>query len=113
MDTQTLMPPETPIAMTKRDLLEVWSVLEKVVVSLRKIGSEYAIPMDQADQTPEQRRQMLEAFEDFFNPELFTELARARRLVVAHLPNEETEYISENIIRFWSPNGVKASQAEE
>jgi hypothetical protein len=113
METQALMPPETPIAMPKRDLLEVWSVLEKVVVSLRKIGSEYAIPKDQIDQTPEQRQQMLEAFEDFFSPELFSELARARRLLTEHLPDEETEYISENLIRFWSPKEVKASQAEE
>jgi hypothetical protein len=104
MEAKTIAPNSAAIPVSKPDLIAAWSALEKVVVSLRKIGSVYAIPEGQAQQTPEQHQREMEALDRFLSPEMLRELSRARRVLAEYLPGEEIEELSEHSIQFWSPS---------
>jgi hypothetical protein len=108
MKTKAVAPKSSVIPVSRKDLIAAWSVLEKVVVSLRKIGSAFAVPEGQADQTPEQRQVELKALDDFISPQVLRELSHARRLLAEYLPSEEIERLSENSIEFWSPSDTKS-----
>lgn len=99
--TQLIEKPET-IGVAKADLIAAWAVLENLVVSLHRIGSTFAVPEGMSEQTPDQRCRMLEAIHEFFTPELFREIGRARRLMGDYLPDEEAEAISD-ALKTWRP----------
>jgi hypothetical protein len=102
MGSKTAVDDALAVSVVKRDLLEAWSVLEKLVVSLRKIGTAHAIKEGQANQTSNQRQMELEALDGFLSPELLRELSRARRVLADHLPVHELEALSEHSIEYWS-----------
>lgn len=102
MQPQMLASPEQKIAVAKRDLVEAWSLLERLVVSLRKIGSHYAIPSDQTEQTPEQWSAMMTALDEYLTGETAQALAHVRRVLGEYLPDDEAEAISEQL-EFWTP----------
>jgi len=106
MQTRPLKPEAETVSVNKRDLIEAWSLLERLVVSLRKIGSHYAIPQGEAEHTPQQRQQMLEALEQVFTPDLWRELAHGRRVIGEYLPNDEAEAISDQL-DYWEPTDNK------
>jgi hypothetical protein len=100
MEAKTLASGAEQISVDKRDLIEAWSLLERIVISLRKIGSVHAIPQGQVEQTPQQRQQMLEALGEFFNAELWSDLSHARVVIAEYLPEEEAEAISD-ALSYW------------
>jgi hypothetical protein len=102
MNSKTALNAEPVVPVAKRDMVEVWSVLEKLVVSLRKIGSAHAVADGQGKQTPDQRCREIDALDRFLSPELLRELSRARRLLAEYLPNDELEELSEHSIEFWA-----------
>lgn len=85
------------IPVSKQDLITAWSVLEKLVVSLHKMGSYHSTSGPDVPMTPEQRQQMLDDLDAYLSPELMRELAKARRALVEYLPSEETEAISDTL----------------
>lgn len=90
---------QTPVVtVAKQDLVEAWSVLEKVVVSLRAMGSHYASPGGSHE--AEHRREMLEDLNAYFSPALCKELSRARRLLGEYLPTDETTTLSD-ALDYW------------
>jgi hypothetical protein len=107
MKAKTVTQAPAAVPVSKSDLIAAWSVLEKIVVSLRKIGSAHAASGGQAEQTSEQHQHELEAIDRFFSPEVLRELSRARRLLAEYLPGEEIEGLSEHSIQFWSPGDSK------
>lgn len=100
--------PDATVTIAKRDLIEAWSALEKVVVSLHRIGSNYATPSAQHEQTPEQRAEMLDQLDQFLSGDVLRELGRARRVLSDYIPDEEAEYISDNVIRYWTSKTAAA-----
>lgn len=99
------------IQVSQEDLLQVWSVLENLRVSLHRIGSAYAgdsktasFPLNQPDRKAQWlHQQELEALGAYFTPELYWEIAKAWRILSEYLPDEETEALSEGQIRYWEP----------
>jgi len=97
------------IEVPKKDLLQVWSVLENLRVSLHRIGSAYArdskntsFPSSQPDQEAQiLHQQELEALGAYFTPELYREIAEAWRILSEYLPDEDTEALAEGGIHYW------------
>jgi hypothetical protein len=88
----------------KADLITAWRVLEKLTVSLRKIGSHYAVEGPGDVLPPKEHRQMLRELDSFFGPELCGEITKARRALVEYIPGDEAERISERMEekgQFW------------
>jgi hypothetical protein len=102
MEAKAIESGNETISVAKRDLIEAWSVLEKVVVSLRRMGSHYATPGPDVPLPPEHQQQMLKDLDAYFSPELVRELGRARRLLVEYLPEDETEHLSEHVLKYWN-----------
>jgi|GEM_PF-6184878 len=107
MSAKALLRDSPGIAVSKEDLVAAWSLLEQVVVSIRKIGSAYATTDSATPQTPLQRQQMLEALEQLFSPELVQNLNAARVRLGGYLPDQEAEAISESL-DFWSAKSAAA-----
>jgi hypothetical protein len=101
MSVEPVTQPEI-VALRKSDLIEAWSILERLVVSLHKIGSHHATPSSDVPMTPQQRESFLAALEDFFGPDFFREAARARRALSQYIPDEEGEAISDSL-KYWEP----------
>jgi hypothetical protein len=99
------------IMVSKRDLIQVWSVLENLRVSLHRIGSAYArdsknssAPSNQSDQQVSRlHHQELEALGAYLTPELYSEVADAWRVLSEYLPDEETAALAEEQIHYWEP----------
>lgn len=96
----TIESPTQVVSVAKKDLVDAWSVLERVVVSLRTMGSHYATPSADTPMSPEQRQQMLNDLDAYFSPELCRELSNARRLLSEYLPGDEAETISDGL-QYW------------
>src|SRR5438046_10375750 len=94
------------VPVAKSDLIEAWKVLDKVVVSLRKMGSYYSTPARDVPLPSEQHQEMLESLDKFMSAELWRELAHARRLLSEYLPDDETEEMSEHVIEYWKPTSA-------
>ena len=92
--------PAIPVA--RPDLVAAWTVLEKRVVSLRKMGSYYATPGPDVPLSPEREQSMLRDLDAYFSPELVGEISKARRLLGEYLPDDEAEAISE-ALEYWRP----------
>jgi hypothetical protein len=102
MKTKTLRSKPKTVAVEKRDLIAAWTALLRVVISLRKMGSFYAIPSGQKELTPERRQEMLEALDNFFTPEVWRQMSRGRVLLEKYFPNEEAEAIGD-ALEYWQP----------
>ncbi|HEY8667536.1 MAG TPA: hypothetical protein VIL86_12775 [Tepidisphaeraceae bacterium] len=113
MTTEMLTKRSPAIPVAKSDLMAAWSLLEKLAVSLRKIGSAFAIPQGQTDQTPEQHQAELEALDQFFTSSLMREIANARKLLVQYLPGQELEELSEHEIGYWNYQDFMKRQAKK
>ena len=103
MKTKVLDVETESIELPKRDIIQAWSVLEKLTVSLRKIGSHFSLPAGQIEQSPESRAAMLDELDRFISLELFKEIGSARMALLEHLPPDEAEYLSELVIQYWKP----------
>ncbi len=101
MKAQPTVEPEL-VEVAKSDLIQGWSVLERIVVSLHKIGSHHATPSADVAMTPAQRQNMLRAMDDFFDADFFRDAASARRALSQYVPGEEAEAISDSL-RYWEP----------
>jgi hypothetical protein len=84
------------VRIDKADLVEAWSVLENLAVSLDQIGG--AID-DRADQQ--------QALDDYLTPELAQAINRARMRLAQYLSDAEAEWLSENSIPYWNYKGIK------
>lgn len=90
------------VVVNKHDLGEAWGILERVVVSLRKIGSHHATPSEGAKLTPEQYQKMSAAMHEFFDADFFRDASRARRALDKYISDDEGEAISDSL-KFWEP----------
>ncbi len=102
MEARSLSPAVARVIVSRGDLVQAWSVLERLTVSLRRLGSHYAIPQGQAALSEARRREMLESLDSLFSPELCRDIAHARRLLSAHLPDEEAEALADHL-ETWRP----------
>ena len=59
MNAKLLQPETEKIAVAKPDLVAAWALMERVVVSLRKMGSYYSTPGPDVPLPPEKQREML------------------------------------------------------
>lgn len=100
MEAKVLETENQSIPIAKCDLIRAWTVLEKLVVSLRKMGSFYSTPDAHTALPPDQRQKMLEDLDTYFSPEMVRELSVARRVLGEYLPDDEAEAISERL-KFW------------
>ncbi len=98
------------VKVAQEDLLSGWAALERLVVSLHKIGSHFATSTANTPLSAESNLRMLEELEGFPSPELMKELSHARRTLSAYLPAERTEHYSENVIRYWCPNPTASNK---
>lgn len=89
------------VIVPKADLIVAWAFLERLVVSLRKIGGEYSTPDAQTPLEPERRRQMLEDLDRFIDAQFCKDATRARRALANHLPDgDEAERIADALTLF-------------
>jgi hypothetical protein len=102
MDAKLLRPETEKVAVDKQDLVAAWSLLERVVVSLRKMGSYYATSGPEVPLPPEKQQEMLEALNGYFTAELCQELSSARVNLGEYLPDDEAEAISDSL-EYWKP----------
>jgi hypothetical protein len=102
MEAKALNPTTDAVMVRKEDLVEAWSLLLRMVISLRKIGSCYAVSHGQTEQTPEQRQNMIEAIAEFMSPELWHELSHVRVALETYLPDDEAEAIADRL-SYWQP----------
>lgn len=102
MENKALAPSDVMVTVGYTDLMQAWSVLEKLTVSLDKIGGHYAVPGDRGPQAPEERQRMLEAIGAYLSPELCREIAEAREVIGRFLPDDEAEAVSDRL-EYWRP----------
>lgn len=110
MEAQAATAAEPVIGVPKRDLIEAWSALDKLVVSLRKMGSYYAMPDEHTPLASDRREAMLEALDKFLSGDTWQELSRARRLLAECLPGEEIEHLSEHVIQYWQAGSTDSNE---
>jgi hypothetical protein len=91
------------VAVSKDDLIAAWSVLERMVVSLHKIGSHFATSGPDEELTPSRRLDMLGEIDRFLTPELMRELSKARGALASYLPEDEAEALSDRLA-MWKPS---------
>jgi hypothetical protein len=89
------------IAIAKNDLVNAWSTLEKLVVSLHRIGSHFATEAGKR-QTAEERTEMLREIDRFLSPSVMRELGQARVSLSDYLPEHEAQRISDRL-EYWQP----------
>jgi hypothetical protein len=109
VEAQVLKADEVSVVVNKRDLMDAWKALEKLVASLGDMGRFHGVPLDR-QQTAQERLAMLEDLSAFVSPEFLRELARARQLLGQYLPDEETEHESEHVIAYWTPREGKRQE---
>ena len=102
MPAQAIRTDQQVIAVPKDDVVRAWSVLEKVVLSLRNMGGHFSTPDKHTPLSPEMYQKMLEELNRFFTPELIREMGAARVALGRLLPEEEAEFIADNLIEFWT-----------
>ena len=88
------------VYVAKPDLIGAWTVLEKVVVSLRKIGSFYATPDEHTPLPPERHQEMLAALNSFMSGDVWKQLSHARSLLGQYVSDDEGEAISD-ALDYW------------
>lgn len=113
MSTTAIKQPQAAgetVQIKKESLIAAWRLMERLVVSLDRIGSFYSTPAEDVPQTPEQRQSMLEAVGELMGPDTFREMAHVRRLLDELIDDEEGEVISDSL-RFWSAPSGKSGQA--
>jgi hypothetical protein len=84
------------IAVGKQDLINAWTVLEKIAVSIDKIGSAYAVPARE-DWTPEIEQRMLVEIGQFIRDHVADEANRFRQPLSECLSEDEAETLSDQI----------------
>jgi hypothetical protein len=94
-------PPADVLTVEKRTVVEAWAMLERLVVSLRAIGSHHAAPAGEP-LAADRRAAMLAALDQLFDAGTFAEMARVRRSLGDLLPDDEAEAISEGL-NYWLP----------
>jgi hypothetical protein len=92
------------VAVSKGDLIAAWSILERVVVSLHKMGSHFATSSPDQELEPSRHLEMLGELDRFFTPELMRELSKARGALASYLPEDEAEALSDRLA-IWKPTG--------
>jgi len=102
MQAQILQTSGDKVAVPKDELIRAWSVLEKLVISLRNMGSYYSTPDRQTPLSSERHAEMLAELDQFFSPELIREMNQARIALGQHLPEEEAEHLADHLIHAWS-----------
>jgi hypothetical protein len=96
--------PPVRVTVAEPDLVEAWSLLEYLVVSLRRIGTHYATPAEDVPQTTRQRQEMLDDLGRLMGHETFRKLSRARTSLGKYLPDPEAEAISD-ALAYFEPTG--------
>ncbi len=89
------------ISVCKQDLINAWSLLEKIAVSIDKIGSAHGTPT-KADFTPDRERKMLIEVGRFILDHVADDANRLREPLGDYLPNDEAEALSDQI-EYWQP----------
>jgi hypothetical protein len=94
------------IAVSKQDLVAAWSLMERLVVSLHRMGSCYSTTGPDVPLSPEQRQKMLHDLDSFFNADTVAEMAQIRRTLSEYLPGDEAETMSQHMEEqglYWRP----------
>jgi hypothetical protein len=91
------------IPVAKSDIIAAWSVIEKMAVSLHRMGSYYSVPTAKDKLSPERHLEMLESLSAYMSPELVRELFKARRLLTGYLADDEAEAIADRLEVWRSP----------
>ncbi len=105
-----MQPRDQTVPIVKRDLIQAWSVLERLAVSLQKIGSHFATAGPDVPLSASRRRQMLEELDAFFSSALYDDIAKARRALCEYLDHDEGEMISDQL-EFWQPRRSRKRSA--
>jgi len=87
------------VAVNKQDFVNGWLVLEKLAVSLHKIGSAYATRTAE-EFTEERRQQMYAEVGRFVVQKVFEDANRFRIPLGDCLPDEEAEALSDQV-EYW------------
>ena len=88
------------VAVGKADLIEAWSAVDRLVVSLATIGRCYGQPCGKP-WDEQQHQDMLQALDHCFSPDLYQHLRRARRALTKYVPRDEAIDLAENEIDYW------------
>ena len=94
------------LAVKKQDLVNAWLLLEKLVVSLDRIGSAYATASGTL-LSEERLRQMHAEVGRFITDQILEDASRSRVPLGQYLPAEEAEAISD-AIEYWRPSDGKS-----
>ncbi len=101
MGSKLATPESDTIPVDKQDLIAVWSLLVKVVGSLRRMGSYYSTPDEHTPLEPEREQEMLRELSGFFSRPLIMEMIRNRQLLDKYLSDEEAEHLCDHVIQYW------------
>lgn len=100
MEARAIETKKPTIAVDKVDLVRAWTLMEQLVVSLRKMGSYYSVPSGETDLSPAAQAEMQKDLDEYFSPEMVRELSKVRVVLGQYLDDEEAEAISEQL-EFW------------
>jgi hypothetical protein len=96
-------------SLPRRDLLAIWKVIEKLVVSTDRIaGAHEFLQEDDDGETvidDEVQREHDRALAEYLE-ELSPEFMEARNLLLEHLAldGDEAEHLTRNVIQYWRPD---------
>jgi hypothetical protein len=96
------VPEADSLSVKKRDLINAWLVLEKLVVSLDKIGSAYATPSE-AEFSEQRAQEMYAEVGRFVTDNILNDANRYRIPLGNYLPNDEAETLSDEV-EYWKPS---------
>jgi hypothetical protein len=101
MSTETPIPKTETLTIDKADFLAAWQLLERMVVSNRKIGSYFALPIGQQPSVEHQQK-MNEQFLAYFGPDFFCEISQVRSRLNRYIDDQEGETLSDSL-SYWKP----------
>ena len=101
--------PDRQLTVSRRQLLTVWKVIEKLVVSADRIAGAYEYQREggtgEAIIDVELRQEHDRALCEYLD-ELAGELVDARNTLIEHLDLEpdEADHLTRNVIQYWTPD---------
>jgi hypothetical protein len=89
------------VAVDRRELVQTWSLLETLVVSIDKIGSAHSLPSKEHF-TKQLEQAMLADIGRFVLDQIFDDANRLRIALGEYLPDDEAEELSDRL-NIWQP----------
>lgn len=97
------------VRIRKERLIATWMLLERLVVSLDKIGSYYSTPSEHEPLPPDKQQEMNAAISELMNADTFHEMALARGYLSDLIDDDEGEALSDSL-PFWKAPAAPATQ---